>query len=66
MTRLGLVLSLLVLGGCNLYNPSGKSDPDTDREWIEQGEAQLRDLDFVGAQQSFGKVLVRDSSSTAA
>lgn len=66
MTRLALALSLLVLGGCNLYNPSGKDDPDTDKEWIEQGEAQLRDLDFVGAQQSFEKVLAHDSSSTAA
>lgn len=66
MKRLLLVLSLVVLGGCNLYNPSGKGDPDTDQEWIDQGEAQLRDLDFVGAQRSFGKVLAHDSSSTAA
>lgn len=66
MKHLLLVLSLLVMGGCNLYNPSGKGDPDTDQEWIDQGEAQLRDLDFAGAQQSFAKVLARDSSSTAA
>lgn len=66
MKGLLLAVALAALGGCNLYNPSGNGDPDNDQEWIDQGEAQLRDLDFVGAQQSFGKVLARDSSSTAA
>lgn len=66
MKRLLLALIFAAVGGCNLYNPSGKGDPVTDQEWIDQGEAQLRDLDFVGAQESFGKVLARDSSSTTA
>lgn len=57
---------LLILAGCNLYNPSGKGTPDSDQDWIDQGEAQLRDQEFEAARASFGRVLAHDSSRTEA
>lgn len=54
------------IGACNVFNPSGEADPTTAQEWIDQGEAQLRDLDFAGAEASFGHVLSEDSGSAAA
>lgn|GEM_PF-4322501 len=64
--RFGLLGALLALGACNAFNPSGKGDPSSDQEWIEQGEAQLRDADFVAAKESFGHVLARDSGNADA
>lgn len=67
MSRALAAAVLVALGGCNLFNPSGKGDaPETTRDWIEQGNAQLRALDFAGAQESFGHVLAADSGSVAA
>jgi len=57
---------LVLLAGCNLYNPSGKGSPETDQDWIEQGEAQLRALEFEAAGASFGRVLAHDSANTDA
>lgn len=57
---------LLLVAACNIYNPSGKGDPETTRDWIDQGNAQLRSLEFPQAQASFGHVLASDSGNTAA
>lgn len=57
---------LLLLAACNLYNPSGKGEPETTRDWIDQGNAQLRSLEFLQAQASFGHILALDSGNTEA
>lgn len=61
-----LAASAALVVSCNVYNPSGEGNPSTDGEWIDQGEAQLRDRDFDAARASFGRVLARDSGNTAA
>lgn len=67
MSRALAAAALLALGACNLFNPSGKGEPPDDaRAWIEQGNAQLRALEFVDAQESFGHVLAQDSGSVEA
>lgn len=57
---------VLLQVSCNLYNPSGEGDPESNEDWIEQGNAQLRTLRFTDAQESFGRVLAGDSGNTAA
>jgi len=61
-----LVALVLLHVSCNVYNPSGEADPQSNADWIEQGNAQLRDLRFTDAQESFGRVLALDSGNTEA
>ncbi len=61
------LLALVLLHvSCNLYNPSGEGHPESNADWIEQGNAQLRALRFTDAQESFGRVLAVDSGNTEA
>ncbi|MCB9497086.1 MAG: hypothetical protein H6686_09410 [Fibrobacteria bacterium] len=66
MKTFSALAALLVLGACNVYNPSGKGDPDDTKGWIEQGNAQLRAQEFDAAQESFGHVLASDSGNNEA
>lgn len=57
---------LVVVAACNVYNPSGEGSPTSAQDWIDQGNAQLRALEFEDAKTSFGHVLAKDSGNTAA
>lgn len=57
---------LLALSACNVYNPSGEGSPESAQDWIDQGNAQLRALEFEDAKASFGHALAKDSGNTAA
>lgn len=64
---LPLCLLFTLLAGCNLFNPSGEGEsPSSAKEWIEQGNMDLRDQKFVAAEKCFRQALKQDSSYSEA
>lgn len=62
-----LGLTLLGLGACNLFNPSGEGELDGDAaDLVAVGEARMRDRDFQGAYDAFSKALASDPSASLA
>lgn len=62
LTMLGLLV-----GGCNLFNPSGSGDGGGSTDaYLVEGENHFRDQDFEAAMSAFQKAIEQDSTSSLA
>jgi|GEM_PF-2797909 len=64
--KFGVAVSLLV-GACNIFNPSGEGDlPDNPEGMVSVGQTRLRNQDYDGAMEAFEKAIKADSTNSLA
>lgn len=61
-----LPLALLVLAGCNLFNPSGEGTPDTAAGWIAEGDKHMAVKEYGEAEAAYSSALALEGRNDAA
>ncbi len=62
-----LAMLTLLVGGCNLFNPSGDGDGgDSTEAFLVEGENQFREQEFEASMAAFQKAIEQDSTSSLA
>ncbi|MBF0432185.1 MAG: hypothetical protein HQK83_12950 [Fibrobacteria bacterium] len=64
---LSLLTGAFIFTACNIFNPSGEGTlPESTEGMVSVGQSRLKDQDWSGAMEAFGKAIEADSTNSLA